>query len=343
VGAGAIGLSIAGWIFPYNEKTSLLARGESFASIRREGLRLYRIGQEATTAPTPVKVIESLDEIPSPDIIIITVKNYDLDGTARNLRQQLGNSEPIVASLQNGVENQRILPKYFSRMIYGVVCYNAWRNGAGKASYVKPGYLIIGTPNNDLQLELKIVKNVLYPGLECLITNRLQDAVHCKLAINLINALMALVGFQKRSVESEKILVHMTTRLLGEGIQVLQAAGFKEHQLGHMPSWNDIQTAVNMPESPANPLHDFIVNRVGPTSMTQDVFSGKPTTELESLSGYMLELACKVGVPMPINQAIYEIAKEQFRPDFRPIPEIDLWEMINNKIVELKSSRRISQ
>ena len=46
-----------------------------------------------------------------------------------------------------------------------------------------------------------------------------------------------------------------------------------------MPSWNDIQVAVDKPESKTNPLYDFIVNRVGPTSMTQDVFSGKPNTE----------------------------------------------------------------
>ncbi len=359
VGAGAIGLSVAGWIFPHNENLKLLARGESLAAMRRHGLLLYKIGQEATTAPLPVKVIESLDEMPLPDIIIITVKNYDLDRAAQTLRQQLGNRQPIVVSLQNGVENQRILPKYFSRAIYGVVCYNAWREGAGKVAYVKRGHygvvcynawregagkvayvkrghLIIGTPTNDLQPELQRVKETLEPGLECTITNRLQDASHCKLAINLINALMALVGFQKRSIESEKILVHMTTRLLGEGIQVLQAAGFKEHELGSMPSWNEIQIAINMPESPTNPLHDFIVNRVGPTSMTQDLFSGKSTTELESLSGYMLELARNVGVPMPINQAIYEIAKEQFCPGFRPIPEIDLWEMINNKILDLR-------
>jgi ketopantoate reductase len=186
VGVGAIGLSVAGWIFPYNENLNILARGESVEAIRRQRLLLYKIGQEATTASIPVKVIESLDEISLPDIIIITVKNYDLDVTARTLRQQLGNCQPIVAGLQNGVENQQILPKYFSKAIYGVICYNAWRDGAGKAAYVKRGYLIIGTPNNELQLELESVKSVLYPGLECFISNRLQDAVHCKLAINLI-------------------------------------------------------------------------------------------------------------------------------------------------------------
>ena len=113
VGAGAIGLSIAGWIFPNNENLTLLGRGESIAALRRYGLRLYKIGQEATTAPMPIKVIESLDQIPPPDIIIITVKNYDLDGIAQTLRQQLGNFQPIVASLQNGLENQQILPSIF--------------------------------------------------------------------------------------------------------------------------------------------------------------------------------------------------------------------------------------
>jgi 2-dehydropantoate 2-reductase len=334
VGAGAIGLSVAGWIFPSNENLHLLARGESLATIRKEGLRLYQIGKEDATVSMPVKVIESLREIQPPDIIIIAVKNYDLDRTAQTLRNQLGDCQPIIATLQNGDDNQQILPKYFSKVAYGVICYNAWREGPGEAKYVKRGYIIIGTPNNDLQPELQSVKNVLYPGLECVITNRLQDAVHCKLAINLINALMALVGFRKRSIESEKILVHMTTRLLWEGIQVLQAAGFEEHDLGHMPSWNDIRTAVNIPESPENPLYDFIVNRVGPTSMTQDVLSGKPNTELESLNGHMLELAHRVGIPMPINQAIYEIAKERFCSSFKPILEIDLWEMINNRILD---------
>jgi 2-dehydropantoate 2-reductase len=334
VGAGAIGLTVAGWLFPHHENLHLLARGESVFTIRRNGLHLYQLGQEATTAPIPLKVVESLDEISPPDIIVITVKNYDLDQTAQMLQQQLGNNQPIIASLQNGVENQQVLPKYFSKTVYGVVCYNAWRDGFGRAAYVKRGYLIVGTPRNDLQPEIQSVSEVFKSGLECSVTDRLQDAVYCKLAINLINGLMALVGFRKRSIESEKILVHMTTRLLWEGIQVLQAAGFKEHELGSMPSWREIRTAVNMPESLANPLYDFIVNRVGPTSMTQDVFSGKTNTELESLNGCMLELARKVNVPMPINQAIYEIAKERFGPNFKPIQEIDLWEMINNRILD---------
>jgi 2-dehydropantoate 2-reductase len=332
VGAGAIGLSLTGWISTQNRDLFLLARGNSVPEIRSHGIQLHQKDQE-TAPPIRVNVIESLQEIPSPDIVVITVKNYDLNQTAQMLRLQLGKRQPIIASLQNGVENQRILPKYFSKPTFGVICYNAWREGPSKVSYVKRGYVVIGTLKNELQPELQSVANVLNPGLTCLVTDRLQDAVHCKLAINLINAEMALVGFRKRSIESEKILVHITTRLLEEGVNVLQAAGFKEHYLGVLPSWSEIRTAVNNPESPANPLYDFIINRVGPTSMTQDVFSGKTNTELESLNGYMLGLAHRAGIPMPINQAIYEIAKENFCPGFRPIEEIELWEMINDRIL----------
>ena len=332
VGAGAIGLSLTGWISSQNRDLFLLARGNSVPEIRSHGIQLHQTDQK-TVPSIRVNVIESLEEIPSPDIMIFTVKNYDLDVTAETLRRQLGNRQPIIASLQNGVENQRIMPKYFSKPIFGVICYNAWRESASKVSYVKPGHVVIGAMQEELQPELQSVANVLNPGLTCFVTDRLQDAVHCKLAINLINAEMALVGFRKRSIESEKILVHITTRLLEEGVNVLQAAGVKEHYLGLLPSWTEIRSAVNNPESPTNPLYDFIVNRVGPTSMTQDVFCGKTNTELESLNGYMLGLSHRSGVPMPINQAIYEIAKERFCSGFRPIEEIELWEMINERVL----------
>lgn len=332
VGAGAIGLSLTSWIASQNDNLHLLARGQSVPNIRAQGLRLRQVSQK-TPISIPVKVIESLKEIPPPDIIIITVKNYDLDEVAQTLKHQLKDAQPIIASFQNGTENQQILPKYFSKPIFGVVCYNAWRENPGNVCYVKRGYVVIGATSSKLKPELQKISEALNPGLPCYVTDRFQDAVHCKLAINLINALMALVGFRERDIESEKILVHITTRLLEEGVEVLQAAGFKEHNLGNLPSWSEIRAAVDIPESPANPLYDFIINRVGPTSMTQDVFSGKTNTELESLSGYMLGLAHRAGVPMPINESIYEIAKEKFKPGFKPIKEIDLWQMINDRIL----------
>ncbi len=36
-------------------------------------------------------------------------------------------------------------------------------------------------------------------------------------------------------------------------------------------------------------------------------------------SAHMLKLGEKIGLPMPINRAVYELAKERFGPNFQPM------------------------
>jgi 2-dehydropantoate 2-reductase len=333
VGAGAIGSSVAGWLAPQYDRIFLLARGESAEVIRNQGLKFYLKGEEANAAPVPVKAVESLSEVSTPDIIVIAVKNYDLEATAAMLRMQLGTRQPIVVALQNGVENQRILPRYFTRIIYGVVCFNAWRDAPGRVGHQKRGYIILGTIRNDFQAEQQQVAAILRLGLDCNLTNRLEDAVHCKLAVNLANALTALVGFQEQSNLSSGALAHMSARLIWEGIQVIKANGFKEHELGSIPSWSAIRMSATLPRFVTSIFYRFAAREeLGLNSTAQDLSVGKATTELESLNGYMLNLAQKAGLPMPINQAIYEIAKERFGPHFQPMTETELLAAIQKRL-----------
>jgi len=338
VGAGAIGSSIAGWIASKYENLYLLARGETLDVVKNSGLKSYVKGERFTTAALPVHAIGSLAEIALPYIIVITVKSYDLDATSRDLRAQLGDHQPIIVALQNGIENQQVLPKYFAKVVYGVVCYNAWRDAPGEVGHEPKGYVILGTPANDLQDEVQAVKRIFALGLDCVTTDRFQDAVHCKLVINLANALMTLVGFQRRPIRSLNLLVHMTLKLFSEGIQLLQAAGFHEHSLGRIPSWRLIKMGATLPAFIPSALYSLNTKRLGLNSMAQDVFGGRTTTELETLNGYMLDLARRTGFPTPINETIYEVAKERFGPDFQPVSEQELWDMIEQKVCEMKSS-----
>lgn len=331
VGAGAIGSSIAGWIAPKYANLSLLARGETLEVIKNHGLKSYLKGQRATAKALSIHAIGSLDETAPPDIIAITVKNYDLETTCQDLKAHLGDREPIVVALENGVHNQKVLPKYFSRVIYGVICYNAWRDGPGEVGHERKGYVILGTPSNNLQDEVQTVARIFGLGLDCVTTNRLQDAAHCKLVINQANALMTLVGFQKRPTRSFNLLVRLTFSLFREGIQLLQAAGFHEHSLGPIPSWRSIRTIASLPSSVTGAVYRLLSRRIGLNSMAQDVFGGKTTTELETLNGYMLDLARRVGFSTPINETIYSVAKERFGPDFQPISEQELWAIVSEK------------
>ena len=332
VGAGAIGLSIIGWVAPHYKSLFLLARGESLEVIKSRGLKFYLREGRSTAVALPVHAIASLAEIPLPDIVVVAVKNYDLDTVARDLRAQLGKREPIVVALQNGVQNQQIFPKYFAKVIYGVVCYNAWRDGPGEVGHEPRGYIVLGTPANDLKDEVQTVAKIFQLGLDCVATDRLQDAAHCKLVVNQANALMTLVGFQKRPIEDFNLLVEITLKLFREGVQLLQAAGFHEHSLGRIPSWRSIKIGAMLPASLVGALYKFNMKNIGLNSMSQDIFGGKTTTELETLNGYMLDLARRVGFPTPINETIYEKAKERFGPNFQPISEQELWNAIKQKI-----------
>jgi 2-dehydropantoate 2-reductase len=336
VGAGAIGSTLAGWVAPRYGNLSLLARGESASVIQEKGLKLYLKGQRTTATPIPLRVIRSISEIPPPDILVIAVKNYDLDATARDLRNQLGSLQPIVVGLQNGVDNQRILPKYFSKIIYGVISFNAWRDGPGEVGHDEAGLIVLGTPTNDLKDEMEKAARIFHLGLNCTITDRLQDAAHCKLVVNQANALLTLVGFQRRPIKSMSLLVHITMSLMWEGVQLIKMAGFKEHPLGKIPSWRFIETGAKLPSFLMNGLYRFSTRKLGLNSMSQDVFGGKAVTELESLNGYMLRLSQKVGFPSPINETIYEVAKERFSTSFEPISEIELWNLIKERQVMLK-------
>ncbi len=76
--------------------------------------------------------------------------------------------------------------------------------------------------------------------------------------------------------------------------------------------------------------------KMGLNSMSQDVYAGRQNTEIETLTGYMLELAHRTNTPAPMSETIYEIAKERFGPDFQPISEIELWQKVQERIHKSK-------
>ena len=123
-------------------------------------------------------------------------------------------------------------------------------------------------------------------------------------------------------------LVHITLKLYWEGIQLPQAVGFHEHSLGPIPRWRFFKMGATLPAFMRSALYRLNTKKLGLNSMAQNVFGGRTTTELETLNGYMLDLARRVGLPTPINETIYEVAKEQFGPDFQPISEQELWKRV---------------
>ncbi len=327
-GVGGIGASIGGWLSQHNDKIYLLARGKNAKALKSNGLILYKGSRENSTS-IPIKVIEDLDEMENVDIVIIVVKNYDLEGVASDISSKLGDT-PIIIALQNGTENQKILPKYFSKIIYGVIVLSGWRDEPGVFGYRDKGEIILGVIDEKSQPLLEKLKEVLKPGLSIKTTKRFQDAMHTKLLLNLNNSIITLTNIDNMSDSSVKLIRKIVSRVYSEGIEIIKAAGYKEYKLKGVPPWKIWKVMGDAPAQNVNKPFKKALIRGGHNSMVQDmIWRQKGQSEIDSLNGYIVKLARSLGIDAPFNENLYQLCKEQFKKiQFQRLdPEI-IWEKL---------------
>jgi 2-dehydropantoate 2-reductase len=327
-GAGSIGSTIGGWITQRHANVYLVARGEHAEIMKQRGLTLYgATSQKPETSH--VNLIDDLSEASDAKVLILTVKNYDVERAAKSISSKLGD-ETIIVALQNGVENQRTLPKYFSKVIYGVVGYSAEVEKPGVVRYQSRGPVYLGTVDNELEYSIEEICYTFNLSFEAEITPRLQDTVHCKIVLNLTNALFTLAGLNYRKFSSFTKLATITSTLLNEGIDIITAAGYKEYRMKNYPSWRTIRLGLKLPSFVRTLVLRRNVEHAILNSMGQDVLlKRKKETELECLNGYIIRLADSVGAKAPHNKALYDLCTSEFnRAEFQPLSIEEIWERV---------------
>ena len=320
VGAGATGASVAAWVAESYGAVWVIDVGQTQAALRADGITTYQFAApERTRRTVRVHTVERPSDLPDVGIVVLAVKNYSLEAVAHQLREDLGD-RPIIVSMANGIDNQRILPKFFSKVIYCVVGYNARRDAPVVVGYQRKGPLLIGTPGNKLGGELRLVQSILARGCPTEIVDRLQDAVHTKIVINLTNALDALLGRGSVPLSNLAAYQQLLSQTLWEGIRIIRAAGYREHRIAGIPPFALLHLVAALPGWMTRPVFKRELRAMRMSSMTQDVvLRGAHDTELESITGYIVGLAARHGVPAPYNRAIYRLGREKFHPGFEPL------------------------
>ncbi len=333
LGAGAVGASVGAWVAANHKNTYFLDVGEVADALEKNGITSYLGGEKDKAENVKVNVIRDLSDIPTPDVIAVAVKNYSLDSVSKMIRDKVGD-KPVIIGMQNGVENQAILPKYFSKVVYCVVCYNAWLDNPGVVGYQKKGPLVIGTADNELQFEMDTIRKVFSRGVETIVTLHLHNATHSKMIINLTNSLTTLIGHTYKEISDQSIFQKLLTNLTYEGVKIVKAAGYDECQLGGMPSWLLMKAGATLPQFLTRIPFKLNVKKMVISSMAQDILQrGGSQSELESLNGYFINLAEKHGVDIPYNKTIYELCKTEFsKPEFKPWDVKDVWEKVQEKL-----------
>ena len=128
------------------------------------------------------------------------------------------------------------------------------------------------------------------------------------------------------------IFQQLLTQTLWEGVCAIRAAGHREYRVPGMPSFALLQLVVALPDWLTRPLFRRRLRAMRMSSMTQDVMMhGAQDTELESITGYIVQLAAEHGVPAPYNRAILKLGREKFHPGFEPLRCEDVLEAVERE------------
>lgn len=331
-GSGGIGATLGGWLTQEYDNVYLLARGENAKALKTNGLILYE-GENDDPKPITVKVIEKLNELNDIDVIVITVKNYDLEEVAKDISKKLRDT-PIVIGLQNGFENQHVLPKYFTKIVYGVVVQSGWYNKPGIFGTRGKGHLTLGTPNNENQEIVEKAAKILNVAIPTRTTQKFQDAAHSKLIINLANSVFTLISPELKNDDAVFKLWQILMNVYAEGVEVVKTAGYREFELRGLTPWKAIELGKKLDKVTAINNFRRSTKYAWLNSMSQDMIQRhRSKSELESLNGYLLKLADSLDLKIPYNRIIYRLCKEHFnKKPYQPLPIETVWEKIDNEL-----------
>ncbi len=263
----------------------------------------------------------------------ILFKNYSLDTVCKLIKSICGD-KPYIIGLQNGIENQQIIPKYFSKVIYGVVGYNAWFDNPGILGYQKKGPIILGTTDNSLMDEMNEIAAIFNLSVETFVIDHLKDATHTKLIVNLTNSIATLVGHGFKDISDMSLFQKMLSNLLYEGTIIAKKVGIKECKIGGMPPWILLQLSASLPQFITKGMFKRNVRKMVMSSMAQDVIQrGSHHSELDSINGYFVQLANENNIDAPYNQTIYKLCKEEFSKEtFTPMDIKDVWREVKKNL-----------
>ena len=291
---GIIGAGAIGGVYAYSlhkllgDNFAFIANGKRKERLEQEGL--YLNGEHFNP-----KVVSSEGDTTF-DLIIVSVKNYQLQSAIEDIRNLVG-EDTIILTLLNGISAKDVLQEAFkdNQVLYGL---------AIQIDAVKVGNKITQTSNAIIQFGDKYNKEMSEGVLA--VKNLLNDAkinnqvfedmiktIWTKWMLNIgLNQVSAISGATYGTIKNTPELLNLVNKAMMEVMKVSQACNIN---LGE-ENWERVQNVINT------------LSGDGKTSLLQDV-ENKRKTEIEYFSGTLIKIAEKYDVEVPVNEVLYNFIK----------------------------------
>lgn len=266
---------------------------EQIEMVRRRGLTItYSDGHQTRHT---LCITNNLAELPPADIALILVKSYQTERAAQQAAQVL-KPDGLAITLQNGLGNLEKLAEAVGsqRAGLGVTAQGGTMLGPGHLYHAGQGPTHLakmpGHPGKRLE-ELAALLNA--AGLETTLVDNADSLVWGKLAINAgINPLTALLEVPNGALSENENWRQVMTAAADEVARVAAAQGIR------LPYDDVALRTVEVSKATAS-------NR---SSMLQDVSRSAPT-EIEAISGAVVNFGKRLGIPTPVNEFLLGMVK----------------------------------
>lgn len=291
LGAGAVGGYFGGLLARAGAPVVTIGRALFVEAVRKHGLFLDTLHFQETVK---VEASTELAAARGAELVLFCVKTTDNAETARGLAPFLAPGA-LVLCMQNGVDNvEQIRAASGIEALPAVVYVAASVPEPGRVKHVGRGDLVVG-PENEKTKKVEAV--FARAGVGCRISENIAGDLWTKLIWNCaLNAVSALGRARYGQIAASPDAWKVVESSVYEVLAVAKAAGVDP------PGLEDPKAAVDGALKIATQMADAL------SSTAQDMNRGK-RTEIDSLNGYIARRGAELGVPTPVNQALYAMVK----------------------------------
>jgi len=289
IGAGAVGGYFGGKLAKAGFDVTFIARGKTLEAIKTNGLQVKSINGDFVVHP---KVINNINDIKNPDLIILGVKSWQVIDIAKQLKSII-NENTLVLPLQNGADNADKLLSILNKenVLAGFCKIVSKIEAPGIINhFAYEPEIVFGEYDNQKTERVKNIKKV-FDKAE--FNNTISDDIHLDIWKKfLFIATVSGVGALTRSVfgvmREDNDVRQIMYQTANEIVAIANAKGINL-------SNNDVEMVLKV-------VDNLDYNTTA--SMQRDIIEGRPS-ELENFNGYIVKIGKELHITTPANSFTY--------------------------------------
>jgi 2-dehydropantoate 2-reductase len=227
-------------------------------------------------------------------LILFCVKANDTSAAARQMAPFV-RPDATVVCLQNGVDNADQIRAAANVAVVPAVVYVAVSvPEPGRVKHLARGDLIIGPPSERIT---DVADVFIRAGIPCRVSDNIEGELWLKLLRNCaLNAISALGHVRYGQIAQSDDAKKLMEQIVDEVLAVAGAAGVA------LPGVDDRESGMAAAMELATQMAGAF------SSTAQDLDRGR-LTEIDALNGYISRRGAQLGIPVPVNHALFTLVK----------------------------------